>query len=434
MGLTRDKMSFVGMHHLFYAYNAVVTLLIAAFMSLTQIKIVESAGAKYFLERVSVLPAPAPENFFVTCLSFLLLVAFGRLYTTADTRESWQYVYMFLEVCACIFVMHSINLAYDGVVLVIVADLMRRYAGRNQEYILPAAMTLLYFIANYNLVALKMKVVPFEAYIAYYNGAAQTVLLATKNTLVSLNIVLFVIFIVLLVKSNHEEKERIRQLNARLEDANEQLRLYAQEAERTAETRERNRLAREIHDTLGHTLTGIAAGLDACIMTMETAPEFSKKQLGKIRQMALDGIKDVRRSVKKLRPDALEKLPLRYALAKMTAEFAESSGMDITFDVTGWPDNLRKDEEEVVYRIVQECLTNANRHGRAKHVGITVGGDGEVLRIIIADDGQGAQEIKQGFGLRHMKERLDLLHGSPNYWSDGGFIVEAAIPINKERS
>ncbi|MBR0287423.1 MAG: sensor histidine kinase, partial [Selenomonadaceae bacterium] len=207
---------------------------------------------------------------------------------------------------------------------------------------------------------------------------------------------------------------------------------YAIEVEQMAETRERNRLAREIHDTLGHALTGIVAGLDACIMTLEIAPEVTKQQLNKIRDAAKKGITDVRRSVKKLRPDDLERLPFQQALMEMTRNYSESSGMEITFDIFSWSDNLRQDQEDVIYRVLQESITNAKRHGHATKVKITIGGNEKYLLIVIADNGEGCDEVKQGFGLKHMRERLELLHGTIHYWSDEGFIVEAMIPLNRE--
>lgn len=93
----------------------------------------------------------------------------------------------------------------------------------------------------------------------------------------------------------------------RLNEANGKLRAYAIEVEHMAETRERNRLAREIHDTLGHALTSIMAGIDACMATVIQL-RFTKQQLPKIREAAKHGIMDVRRSVRKLRPDDLEQL------------------------------------------------------------------------------------------------------------------------------
>ena len=330
------------------------------------------------------------------------------------------------------FLMRVLNLSYDGVVLLVAADLMYKYEGQRQEYTLLIALICLYFIANSNIAVFQTKIISFEAYAAYYNAETKAVILALKNTFYSVNIILFVFYLILLVKNKHEEKERVRLLNEKLEEANQRLRAYAIEVERMAETRERNRLAREIHDTLGHALTGIAAGLDACIMTLEVAPEVTKKQLNKIRDAAKKGITDVRRSVKKLRPDDLERLPFQEALLEMTKNYSESSGMEITFDIFSWSDKLRPDQEDVIYRVLQECITNAKRHGNATKVKITIGGNENYLLIVIADNGRGCEEVKQGFGLKHMRERLELLHGTIHYWSDEGFIVEAMIPLNRE--
>lgn len=420
------------LHELLYLYNGLVVFLITGFMCVTQNKVVESMSARSFLDTLPAIPMAPVWGLLLPTVSFGLLFLFGRIYRYQDKtrRNPWSYVVIFGEICACVGLLRGLNLAYHGVVLLVVADMLHGYRGKHQRVILVMAMTGLYIIANYNLASAQIQAVPIEAYIAYYNASAQAVLKTLLNVFISLNTILFVFYVMVFVQGKHRESERIQSLNAQLNDANQRLRAYAIEAERTAETRERNRLAREIHDTLGHALTGIAAGLDACMVTMDTAPEFTKAQLAKIRETALRGIKDVRRSVRKLRPDDLERLPLREALFKMTEDFMASSGMEVSYLINGWPEHLREDEEEVIYRVVQECVTNANRHGHAKHVNITIGTDEEALRIVVSDDGEGCDNLKQGFGLRHMRERLELLKGELHYWSDGGFIVEVSIPMH----
>ena len=420
-----------GMHRLLYIYNGLVTFILMMFMCLTQERINNSMTARAFLELAGAVPQSSIFIFCTTILSFLTFVLIGHFYRQSQSRHM-RYCLFAAQVVLCMLLMRILNLSYDGIVLLVVADLMYRYEGHRQEYTLLIAMICLYFIANYNVAIFQTKIVSFEAYASYYNADAAAVLLAIKNTFYSLNIVCFVFYLVLLVKSKHEEKERIRLLNEKLEEANQRLRAYAIEVEQMAETRERNRLAREIHDTLGHALTGIAAGLDACIMTLEVAPELTKKQLNKIRDTAKKGITDVRRSVKKLRPDDLERLPFQEALMEMTKNYSESSGMEITFDIFSWSNNLRQDQEDVIYRVLQESITNSKRHGHATKVKITIGGNEKYLLIVIADNGQGCEDVQQGFGLKHMRERLELLHGTVHYWSDEGFIVEAMIPLNRE--
>lgn len=427
----RDRIA--GLYRLLSIYNGLVVFLMAGFMSITQEKIIQSMSARSFLETLPIVPLPAGKGFSLSMGSFLVLVLLGHLYRRDTLSDMMRYLVFLAEITACMLLMRSLNLAYDGVVLLVVADLMHRYQGKNQSWLLVGAMFGLYCIANYNLAIFQGHVAPFDAYTSYYKSSVQAILIAVKNGFVSLNIILFVSYLVLLVQSKHQEKERIASLNTQLGEANERLRIYAIEAERMAETRERNRLAREIHDTLGHALTGIAAGLDACLVLVDAAPEAAKKQMAKIRETARRGIVDVRRSVEKLRPDDLEKLPLRHAIARMVAEFAESSNMKIRVIALGWPDNLREDEEEVLYRVVQEGITNANQHGKATEATVTIGTEPGRNYIIIADNGHGCEDVEPGFGLRHMQERLDLLHGRLRYWSDNGFTLEATIPAGTRR-
>lgn len=420
-----------GMHRLLYVYNGCVIFILMAFMCLTQTRINHSMTARIFLESAGAVPQSSTEIFYTTILTFSVFVLVGQLYRRSETRRV-KYFLFAAEVIICMFLMLTLNLSYDGVVLLVAADLMYKNEGHRQEHTLLIALICLYFIANYNIAFLQSTIISFEAYASYYNADAKAIILAIKNAFDSINLIIFVFYLVLLVKNKHEEKERIRLLNAKLEEANQRLRAYAIEVAQMAETRERNRLAREIHDTLGHALTGIISGLDACIMTLEVAPDFTKQQLNKIRAAANKGITDVRRSVKKLRPDDLERFPFQEALLEMTKNYSESSGMEIAFNIFNWSDNLRQDQEDIIYRVLQESLTNAKRHGHATKVQITISGNEKYLLIVIADNGRGCDNVKQGFGLKHMRERLELLHGTINYWSDEGFTVEAMIPLNRE--
>ena len=430
-GFLAHGRAFEEVHWLLYAYNALIVLLLTAFLSLTQYKIHMSMGAYAFLKQVDTLPRSSLESGIVTAISFLLLALFGWFYRLHSSKVRVRlYLLLTCEIAACMVLMRSVNFAYDGMVLLVVADMMQRYEGHHRAYLLIGSMVVLYLIANVNLALYQTRVIPFEAYLSYYNSSAQSILLALRSACASLNTILFVSYLVLLIKEKNEERERIRLLNERLEEANQRLRAYAIHVGHMAETRERNRLAREIHDTLGHALTGITAGLDACMVTLETAPEFTRQQLTRIRDTAQKGMTAVRRSMKKLRPDAMEKLPFQEAIAGMTRDYAEASGMEVVLDVQQWPSNLREDQEDVIYRVLQESLTNAHRHGGAKHVRITIGERGGTLGIRIADDGTGCLEVMPGFGLRHMQERLYLLHGTVEYRSANGFIVEVTIPLS----
>lgn len=424
------------MHDCLTIYNGMVVTLAAAFMSITQLKVIQTYNARAFLEQLAAIPLPPLTGFLLTVTSFLILAGLGWLYREGNVPPTMRYICLSLEIVACVVIMRSLNLAYDGVVLLVVADLLHRYSGRHQLILLTVAMLGLYAIVDYNIVSLEYHIAPFNAYAAYYAAGPRAWILTLHNAFVSLNLILFVFYLTLLIRQNHQEKQRIASLNAQLEEANTRLRAYAIEAEAMAETRERNRLAREIHDTLGHALTGIAAGLDATSFLVDIAPDKAKEQLSKIKETALRGLKDVRRSVRKLRPDDLEQLPLHQAIEHMIDDFSASTGMKIDFEILQWPERLRPDQEEVLYRIVQEGMTNARRHGHAHHLTITIGTRRGIIYLLLADDGQGAdiRRLQKGFGLRHMQERLALLHGKLRYWSDRGFTLEAIMPENEEAS
>ena len=247
---------------------------------------------------------------------------------------------------------------------------------------------------------------------------------------------LFLIYMLFLIRIQTNEKERVlelndelNQVNSKLQEANLQLERYARESEKMAETRERNRLAREIHDTLGHTLTGIIAGLDACVAIMDIAPEATKMQLQAITDVARQGMTDVRRSVKALRPDALEKLSLEDALKKSIEEMRQATQAEIRYSCTAELRHFSEDEEDVIYRIVQESITNSIRHGHADQIKIEIRRVYNKLQICIADNGIGCEEVKKGFGLHHMEERIQMLQGSLEYESKNGFTVRVERPI-----
>ena len=321
------------------------------------------------------------------------------------------------------------NMNYDGLVLLIVADMIREQKGNMQKIVLGVAIIGLYTIVDYNLLGNYFGMIPWDTFLSNFNTSFQAILKGVKSIFTSMNLVLFILYMAMLLQREHNEREQIQILNSQLKFANLKLKAYAIAAEKNAETKERNRLAREIHDTLGHALTGIVAGIDACITMIDISPEATKKQLEKIGNVARQGITDVRRSVSKLRPDALEKMDLEKAISKMMEELKNTANIDIVFKNQVHPLKFLEDEEEVIYRVVQEATTNSVRHGHADKISIEISKKEEWLTIIVKDNGLGCKEVEEGFGLKHMKERLELLNGKLEYDGQDGFFIKASIPI-----
>lgn len=413
-----------------YLLNLVAVCFVAGIMTYSLWGIVDAMGARAFLDTIRVRPWK-PESISLMavgcCMALVVLSGISQLYE--QNSRGTRLALLAAEIACCIAATVAMNMNYNGLVLLVVVDMIRGQKGSRQKLILGIAVICLYTVVDYNLMGNYFGMITWESFLTGFRMSTQAVLRGIRSIFLSLNLVLFILNMTMLIQDEYREKERIQSLNDQLESANERLKAYAVEAEKLAETRERNRLAREIHDTLGHVLTGIVAGLDACITMIDISPDGTKRQLLKIRDVARQGITDVRRSVSRLRPDALEKLTLEAAIVKMLEDLADAAGTDIRFDNQVHPLRFHEDEEEVVYRVIQEASTNSVRHGHASVIRITITKKEKWLTITVKDNGSGCGQVESGFGLKHMQERLGLLNGTLEYDGSDGFLIIARIPI-----
>ena len=121
--------------------------------------------------------------------------------------------------------------------------------------------------------------------------------------------------------------------------------------------------------------------------------------------------------------------PTAMGMVQMMEEAKRSTGVEITWQIEPALKGFNKDEEDIIYRIVQESITNAIRHGKADKVRVWIDRDFNMLKIHIEDNGVGCVNVQKGFGLHHMEERLEMLKGSLSYHGDHGFVIDAGIPI-----
>ena len=388
--------------------------------------------AKTFLNQVPTLPMGAEKIILITALSCVILLLF--MHAQAETVAQLvlkTLVEIFAGVCAC----YALGFSYTGVILLILADVMRHLP--KEHWIVPVFLAVgLYMTINYDMVSRVMPIISLDLYLTYYSVRTVDAIEGLRIVIESLNMGLFLGFVILLVREQVSEKERILYLNKKLYQTNQELLVanyrlenYAKEVEEMTQTRERNRLAREIHDTLGHALTGIITGIDACLLLMDVAPDLAKKQLDAISKVARQGMTDVRRSVNALRPDALDKENLGQAIEKCIQEMRDASGTEIDYECTVNLEHFHEDEEDTIFRIVQESITNSIRHGHADQIQIRIRKQFGMLAIYIKDNGSGAKNVKKGFGLHHMEERITMLQGSLYYDGSDGFLIEAKIPI-----
>ncbi len=215
----------------------------------------------------------------------------------------------------------------------------------------------------------------------------------------------------------------------------ERARLFERSAEIGA-TRERNRLAREIHDTLAQGLTAIALHLETADVLLEggSSPEGARKAVQQALLLSRANLEEARRSVLDLRAAPLEGRTLVEALRALAADYAQRSGVDIQFELVGDDRRLPTRVEMGIYRIAQEALSNIARHAQAKRGVLRLTMSPQQVEIVVGDDGIGfdPDSIPDGrFGLIGLNERTRLLNGSLEICSalGEGTAIEAAIPL-----
>jgi signal transduction histidine kinase len=234
-----------------------------------------------------------------------------------------------------------------------------------------------------------------------------------------------IVFVVVFTRVAASEREARNQLA----EANQQLREHAAQVEELAITKERNRLAREIHDNLGHYLTVVNVQIGAAQAILALDEPRALDHLAKAQTLTQEGLAEVRRSVAALRASPTESRPLTEALAKLVEQW-KAAGMNVRLDVAGMVRSLTPQAELTLYRTAQEALTNVGKHAHAKQVGITLGYGDDSVRLRVKDDGVGSADSQGGFGLLGARERVQLLNGEMHVRTEsgGGFALEVELP------
>jgi signal transduction histidine kinase len=229
-----------------------------------------------------------------------------------------------------------------------------------------------------------------------------------------------------LAEANRRREEMIAE-NAGLQA---QVLLQAREA---GVLEERQRMAREIHDTLAQGLTGIITQLEAAQRTAQE--DERERRIGNAKQLARDSLAEARRSVQALRPLALEGARLPDALAAETARWSATSGIRADVTTTGDARPLHPEVEVTLLRVAQEALTNVAKHAGASQAGVTLSYMEDVVTLDVRDDGSGFQQNGNpwpdgGFGLTAMRQRVNRLDGRLEIESEpgGGTAVSARVP------
>lgn len=213
----------------------------------------------------------------------------------------------------------------------------------------------------------------------------------------------------------HHLMRQLRVQQAQLAEANAQLVHYSSTIEHLTTSRERNRLARELHDTLAHTLSGLSVQLETAEAYWDVDPKTTRRLLAESLAATRSGLDETRRALKALRASPIDDLGLLLAMQQLAESAAERAGLVLSIALPDRNLSLSHDVEQCLYRIAQEALENVVRHANAQHLEFQLRAtDGEVL-LRIQDDGLGFdienEQPPDRYGLQGMYERAQMARG-----------------------
>jgi signal transduction histidine kinase len=214
-----------------------------------------------------------------------------------------------------------------------------------------------------------------------------------------------------------------RQQRQQLALANAKLRVHAATLEQLTISHERNRMARELHDTLAHSLSAVSVQLEAVDSALDSSPQDARRLLGKALAQTRSGLAETRRALQSLRASPLDDLGLKLAVENLAIATAKRSGVQLALQVEDIPD-LPATVEQDIYRIAQEAITNVLKHAYASRLEVSLLRRNGDLRLTVHDDGVGfAPDAVAGnshFGLQGMMERAELIGAKMNISSAPG--------------
>lgn len=230
-----------------------------------------------------------------------------------------------------------------------------------------------------------------------------------------------------------EQYERLTLSHEALHEAHEQLRHYAKEVEELTAVRERNDIAREIHDTVGHNMTALLVQLQLAEALWKERSSHTEQILQTCTELARKSLQDVRTSVRTLKEESEGNIIER--MRNMLDEFSKVTNVQVTFQMQGDPAIIPLSLQPTILRTLQESLTNAKRHGRATVCNVSLCCLEENVTLTISDDGVGTSEVSPGFGLMNMKERVEEHGGAIHFESEkgNGFQLLVQFPIRERK-
>lgn len=225
--------------------------------------------------------------------------------------------------------------------------------------------------------------------------------------------------------------DKLREKDEELKRANKELEAYANTVEEITLLRERNRISREIHDNVGHALSTMIIQLGAMERVSRVNGEEASKMAATLAGFAKESMERVRGAVRAMKPRELEEYEGIVAISEMIKNFEKLTGIEVSMRVSDKVWKLNSDQTMVIYRVIQEFLSNSIRHGKATKVKIFLNFSDTHLRVHLKDNGVGCSKVVSGIGLQSIKERVSAWGGDVECFSEDGKGFELAVSMDK---
>lgn len=252
----------------------------------------------------------------------------------------------------------------------------------------------------------------------------------------NLGVSVLVIAILYFIRDENDKKlkaqnlyDRLRISEEKLKKANQELEMYVSSIEEVTLLRERNRISREIHDSVGHALSTMVIQLGAVEKMIKKDADAAEKITKNLRKFTQTSLDEVRLAVREIKPKEFEEYEGILNIEELIKNFKKMTGVEVRLSFTKekWP--LSSDQSFIIYRIIQEFLSNSVRHGKATIVYIIMAFSESNLVITLKDNGLGCDNLVEGVGVKSIKERVKELGGYFEYNSkkNEGFLVKIQI-------
>lgn len=228
--------------------------------------------------------------------------------------------------------------------------------------------------------------------------------------------------------------DKIRVSEQELKEAYNRLEEYSNTVEELSVLRERDRISREIHDTVGHTLSTLNIQIQALPFLVKSDKDKAIEMLNDMYTYSKNGLEDVRRAVRELSPISFENNNSIFVLKELVNNFQKNTGIKVEFNTSKSEYIFTSDQNLSVYRIIQEALNNSLRHGKATVIEINLHFTEKEVGLNIKDNGEGVGNLTPDFGLRGMQDRVNNLDGRIEFFSEknSGFEINIIFPKKKK--